>query len=1446
MSEDGSCDPAAVTNESIKKEFFRKILEAYSGSNSGASRGEVKSSAASDDGGSTSSQQSPEEYPSPAPSNTPPDSMASLQAESPTGDEDTANDGEQSTEGTSVAATSERASPEVSIWHAEHGYHFVPYEGELPRAPHAFLFVHVPEGEVLQFQRPTDGVTFGSLEGPGTVRMVGTQAMLSQPLPLTLRDNLQCHQFLDEEGILRHVVLSHATSDNSGQSSQELNVPQLVGGKNLSNAMGGVPQQQNGQGPSKNSGRGGHHSNGNGRGNYGNVNGNGNQRYGNNGGFNHNDYGHRNNGYKNGNGRGGKHGGKNRGDYQGKPRSEYVNHNNHYNNNAPPPLPELNANHDQGRQGNHPENNVDQNVVMPNGQNRKPKGQMSLLGEPAGVPLNEMHMKMPPVYLPPPPLYQQQGMPVNMTEAQDIPMGMVPMVMNGEMNGNKMQQVIMQDQMIPGTSMGMLPQAYGIPPPGMMIVPSETQFNNNKWMPFSNTNNDEGIRQCLTKLEAPKDANCLTTEAEFKLNPLNVTHFEVPGNSRQYYPIDLNEITYHASIYDTSDKLLSTAQVELKKFRDDLMFRVQSLHPNVSYKISVQAAIVSRGLYGEPTKKHTFRTAPGRPDPPKAFIVDRGQHFFTMKWDAATNNGVFVNLYHVYVHEDELGNGRMLQTADEKIEIPRLNPKTTYTVRVNARNALGESLTGAKFKVKTKPDSAPGTPQKMIGAAETHSKLRILWDGNPSCTYTVEMYNIKTGRGDYACEEIHSDTASIPNLEPDSDFQVRVLAKNDEGACYSQYMNFSTPQESSSDEGPHRQPAPPSFNRYVDHAPEMVWRSYGQPQHDYCYIVEGSTLKDPDNFVEMYRGNFVSLAVLEETMHFIRVTNVYQKGVRSPPSERALIPRDYSRFRPERVQNVKVTLQNGGNILVEWTKVNPENLPPSAKLIYFAQRCDSNDNPVLGVGNENHGVFENVPGETKVAIQVRAVVCYNNTMIYGDWCNPIHITTPRGPPPPVINVKFDSKTSTLYWECLDQSNDLQFVAKVLHLPSKNNILKVTTKSRNAVIDAVQPGEKYGAALISQTSVGRTPKQTAVEFVVPPLKPTAPSNVTLSQVRIDGCVISWKASEANGARIVGYVVRLMENRELFREHFVAGIDTETNYKLALTDLKSNTDYSITVAAKNSVGFSEKIAVLVKTQPDPPSLPEIYCDCEPTYLKFHWDHVTSSPSILYKLVRVNEHGQKMSVYEGENNQVKVKNLQENTRYSFKLRVLDKISGADSWTSVFHFSTTVAPPPTVKKSPTNSLVRGKTHSYRIEWQNTLPQDSRHDQFYRLQYVDALIPGAKWETAYEGKATSYVMDTEPFKGALHVRVLCVRKEKTGELKGSPSPVGYIANIPPPVEEVEIDEEPTGNRFLDTHNVLFISFCLLVCAILGVTFFDELINFMYGLVAPASPRHSPSSYRSP
>ncbi|EGT59542.1 hypothetical protein CAEBREN_08431 [Caenorhabditis brenneri] len=1266
------------------------------------------------------------------------------------------------------------------------------------------------------------------MEGPGTVRALASHETVSRTLNLSVPESFYVHQFRDEEYILRHLVVSKEKIE-----ALSLNYKILDKRVTMQKDIPTVNFQSNGGPAPQNNGRGNREQQQNDRGsNQGNSqNRNSNRRT------------------WNRNGHGGNYA---RGNDNRPPhlllKSEF-----------PPLVPTDSVDED-------PQVPVEFNGFMPVedllpdvAQDIEPP--MAQYIDPAIVP--NMSANVPPSM----PASMPASMPVNMPQAMmpNTMSTMMPTMMPNMMTApppTMTQSMEMAPVMMQGTSDSQIgspqgmpindypppvyqpnvayPQINGGPPPGTYGYVDHRYNNNNNTWKYVIPGEEDTLARVLSTIKTPILLRPFPTGGEFAFELIKLNDFQYFNGIRQFNHVPIDDLAYYVLVTNMNGASALNSKLDNPKIEDNFKatFILNTLRPNTNYKVCLYAALVQRGIFGKRTETLTFKTSPGRPDAPtRPEVGSRGLHYFSLKWKPAVNNGAFVCMYHVYVFQDQFGNGRMLTTTDEKIEIKGLEPATRYKVMIYALNALGESLEAAEFDVWTKTTERPLPAQNLTVVPTSNHCLELTWQPDANSNFSVELYPPPLGLDRYVREGIRNANTVINGLLPNTLYQVRVIARSDYGEAFTNWVDARTqttrqtdnPNEKDTIEA--RTPAKPKFHSYKDNFPKMSWTRIGDPG-DYTYIVQGSTYEAPDDFIELHHGGGGTYIVEDDTIHYLRYIQFFKRSVKSLPSPKVVVPRDYSKNRPERIKEVKLSIRRRGEVLVEFTKLDRErmNIPESAKIVYFVQRCDFTDNEVLSIREANRCTFTNIPGLSKVEVQVRASVIFHGVLTHGDWSIPVQCTTPRDPPPPANNLKFQVPIPTLTWDCPDPSHDLFFMLDVIQLTCNRSILKLRSTTKNLVMDNLQLGERYKASVQPGNNVGLCQEITSMEFEVPPQKPTVTSIVTVKS-HTNKLVFEWDKSIPNGREITIYQLVLSSEDEKFDDKVIQfKVDGNKKFTATFGNLKPDSEYSMKFSAANSVGYSEKPKMLCRTLPDPPSIPKISGECEATSVKIRWD---PSPNMNYKLVRINKRGQHISIYEGIMNQTRAKGLKENTRYVFKLRVRQDQTKAEAWSEEFEFTTTVAPPPTVKATPTIDLVAGTTHSYRVEWQQYLSQNSLNEQFYRLQVVDATIKGSKWENVYEGTRLNFVLNTKRFPGALHVRVLCVRKQEDGEMCGSPSPVGYIANVPPEIEAEEV--EPVVAQtiwYMSPWSILLITLC---CLLLFASFFPSVNAYFRGLMDSSS-----------
>lgn len=95
--------------------------------------------------------------------------------------------------------------------------------------------------------------------------------------------------------------------------------------------------------------------------------------------------------------------------------------------------------------------------------------------------------------------------------------------------------------------------------------------------------------------------------------------------------------------------------------------------------------------------------------------------------------------------------------------------------------------------------------------------------------------------------------------------------------------------------------------------------------------------------------------------------------------------------------------------------------------------------------------------------------------------------------------------------------------------------------------------------------------------------------------------------------------------------------------------------------------------------------------------------------------------------------MRNLNESTKYRFRIRCSSRVSGAGPWSTPFEFSTEQLPPPTIKVAPTVTEVAAG--SFQVEWPAVrgASANGKESLFYRLQLASRSCNGRSnsiWKT--------------------------------------------------------------------------------------------------------------------
>ncbi|CAI5455308.1 unnamed protein product [Caenorhabditis angaria] len=914
---------------------------------------------------------------------------------------------------------------------------------------------------------------------------------------------------------------------------------------------------------------------------------------------------------------------------------------------------------------------------------------------------------------------------------------------------------------------------------------------------------NERFKKLLGLALAPTIELVLTSDVEVKWRKID---FNDPMFAGVLPPhADPAEIIYCVSIYESTGRHVGSYPCEPTAGG----LRVSSLRPNTDYYVHVKVTMEDRGIYGDPSPHLFFRTAPGRPEPPLIpTLMSRTSDSVHLSWRPSVNNGAAVNLYNVYVEPlGEEGNSTVLQFGDIEAKINGLKPATAYSFRITSLNALGESYEASMIEVTTRPEGYPLIPLPPAISSVSHRAVRLNWLPIVQCTYGIEMNDVIKGTCGIVRDRLTGCMITIGDLTPNSEYHFRLIARHQEGeVTVSEWIsirthqqryqnNYSQPPPSlvQQDMAP-RVPTNPVFIRYVNRKTEMGWKCYGQITRDNVYNLEGASYSQPNKFRSIYRGPALSCVIQDDEIQYVRVQAISKRGVASDFSEKMVVPRpDVSRpEKPDKMAAPELTMISRGKLQVSWKRIT-NRLRPKSVVTYMLQEIDSRGEPTpIYSGGDDEYIIENVPSETKITMRIRAMVIWNDTTVSGDWSETRSIHTPRSLPLPPYDIEYVQDKNMLAWKCNDKSSDMLYFIEVVEC-STDDVTKYDTRDKFIFLKSLHYAEKYSIYVRSSHGGGDCVEVQTFELETPADIPSQPQAVTIAAESLRALTVRWTSAENHGSPIISYRLIISKDNQFIKEAAVVGYDNE----YILTDLEPSTVYKVELYAENSVGTGPSVTINGRTKELPPVSPKLECEPEATAMRLRWKNTSSAP-LVYKLVRLRNE-QQITVYEGENLTSRVKNLSQDTDYTFQIRATNRYTGTSVWSEPTTFRTLLAPPPTVRIAPTATQSTTMIGYHHVEWSNVLPTSSSVKQFYRLQVVEANDSTARWHTVYEGPKPSFNLKSNIYKSALHLRVFCVRMEPDGETKSQTSPVTYILNEQLELKEKEVeDDDNLPKTFID------------------------------------------------
>uniref|UniRef100_A0A7E4ZXR2 Fibronectin type-III domain-containing protein n=1 Tax=Panagrellus redivivus TaxID=6233 RepID=A0A7E4ZXR2_PANRE len=515
---------------------------------------------------------------------------------------------------------------------------------------------------------------------------------------------------------------------------------------------------------------------------------------------------------------------------------------------------------------------------------------------------------------------------------------------------------------------------------------------------------------------------------------------------------------------------------------------------------------------------------------------------------------------------------------------------------------------------------------------------------------------------------------------------------------------------------------------------------------------------------------------------------------------------------------------------VQWQVEGP--LPESDStptLLYELQRLDVQ--PVIVYsGDQTQTSLDGLKPVEHVQVRARAVVLdVSGRRLEGEWSQIASACTSCAAPSAPANLRIvidASGKASLVWDAPTELNGADvrhYVVRTTRAAEEDEdatTVNQTTKAEFPLASLV-PSQSYGFTVSAVNKGGESEPSEVLNYDTPATEPEAPQELHVEALSSSELSLAWTPGSDNGSPISAYKLTVHElsadsrsaSKHLVAQHQLSG-DT---LAFVAGKLNPQTLYELEIVAENTQGTSEAAVIRCETFAVPPDAPVLTCSqAYSNMLKLKWTPIASTaypePSYFY-LEKENDVGTFSLVFEGEARSTKVRGLRDHAVHRFRIRSAHARgipSQMGKWSQVYEFVTTAPPPPAPRSAPT--VTESAANLFQFEWpivkavstsstsagSNNNAGESEGEQasgsatpasssstsavFYRLQIApkaDRRSVFEAWKTVYEGSCPSSTISLPPTSGTRMARVFALQRTPTGEeLCSMPSAILQFTSV--------------------------------------------------------------------
>ncbi|XP_064455512.1 fibronectin type-III domain-containing protein 3A-like isoform X2 [Ornithodoros turicata] len=627
-------------------------------------------------------------------------------------------------------------------------------------------------------------------------------------------------------------------------------------------------------------------------------------------------------------------------------------------------------------------------------------------------------------------------------------------------------------------------------------------------------------------------------------------------------------------------------------------FKVAKLSASTAYCFRLAAAnAVGRSEWSAVGKFSTCGTAPSQPDPPRAKEI--GVTSIVLEWTARASDDSFT----VTMEQENSQHGFLpvYNGAETCCSCLKLTRNTEYRFRLTAHNDDGTSIPSVASSFRTTPDH-PGRPGRVSAKGRLHShSFTASWDapkdegGAPVDGYSLEL---DSGKGFVPVYSGPDREHVCAELEPGTTYRLRVNCHSIGGRSeFSEISSITTlPVCPGRCDPPRLQGKPRAISVHI----KWGMPSYNGGSQVTEYEVQVCGLGSDGSTSRLaYRGPDCDCVVAgllpgRQYQFQVRAFNVAGAGPWSEPLEVMS-----GAGAPDAPRDVTAVPKSPTTVLVTWE----EPACNGAALAEYVLECQK-AHPVSTSAAEDEEDTEpnafvqiyngRVPQHEAKGLSPASCYCYRvqavNSAGASLFSEPVSCETPPGPPGPVGSIQWAATHTSLEfsWNPPDchGSKVLRYQVEVTESNSSLPTLH-QTEANHIVVSALEPETLYKVRVQAVNGIGAGPLSTPVVRACTRALPPSPPTVECIGATHSSLKLRW--GDPKSTDLIQYTLEMETKPGVFG---VVYQGLSHSYKVSR--LQEATAYRFRIQATSDAGegqYSEPISFVTnRALPPAPKAPK----------------------------------------------------------------------------------------------------------------------------------------------------------------------------------------------------------------------------------------------------------------